>query len=162
MITVRRSSFTPTSPCPERNPARVPGGGCDCAVKGTSAATDRIKANNFFTGGLIACRCFARLLLFTTISGHLNPPGDDRISASILIPRARKLFVISEHLNTGEVQSPTVARWPVKSSRVIKRRAIGTKWNCVWIDRDSGKFVSGAPPAVAAAGDRKASDCAVK
>ena len=22
-------------------------------------------------------------------------------------------------------------------------RAIGIKWNCVWIDRDPGKFVSG-------------------
>ena len=38
------------------------------------------------------------------------------MTASILIPRALKLLVISEHLNTGEVQSPTVARWPVKSS----------------------------------------------
>src|SRR5204862_3371281 len=100
-IPQRRSSLTTTNPCPERNPARVPGDCCDCAVKGPSAATDRIKPSNFFMVGLIACRYFARLLLFTTINGHLNRPGDGRISASILIPRARKLFVISEHLNTS-------------------------------------------------------------
>src|SRR4029077_18365579 len=112
----RRSSFTPASPCPERKPARVPGCCCDCAVKGASTTADRIKANNFFMGGLLTCRCFARLLLLNTISAHLNHLGGGRISPSILIARARKLLVISEHLNTGEVQSPTVARWPVKSS----------------------------------------------
>ena len=57
--------------------------------------------------------------------------------------RARKLLVISEYLNTGEVQAATVLRRVVKSCGVIKRRAIGIKWNCVGIDRDSGKFVSG-------------------
>jgi hypothetical protein len=54
----------------------------------------------------------------------INRLGDGCISASILIPRARKLLVISEHRNTGELQSPTVARWPVKSRQVIKRRAV--------------------------------------
>src|SRR2546423_1774529 len=111
---------------------------------------------------LIPCRCLARLFLFTIIPQSLKPTRRRPHFRTILIARARKLLVISEHLNTAEVQSPTVARWPVKSSWVIKRRAIGITWNCVWIDRDSGKFVSGAPPAAAAAGDHKATDRAVK
>jgi hypothetical protein len=35
----------------------------------------------------------------------INRLGDGCISASILIPRARKLLVISEHRNTGELHS---------------------------------------------------------
>jgi hypothetical protein len=49
-----------------------------------------------------------------------------------------------------------------KESLRINRRAIEIKWNWVRIDPDFGKFVSGAPLAVAAAGDHKAIDCAVK
>ena len=46
----------------------------------------------------------------------INRSGDRCISASILILRARKLLVISEHRNTGELQSLTVARWAGQES----------------------------------------------
>ena len=121
----------------------MPGCCCDCAVKGASAAVHKIKANNFFMSCLITCRCISNYFSSEQCSDHLNLWGNGRSSVSILIIRARELLVISEYLNTGEVQASTVSRRVVKSRGVIKRRAIGIKWNCVWIDRNSGKFVSG-------------------
>ena len=57
----------------------------------------------------------------------INRLGDGCISASILIVRARELLVISEYLDTSDVQAPTISRRSVKSGGVIKRRTIGVK-----------------------------------